>query len=196
MWLQTIFLASIPNNTPFILLKQFVRIRPGSLLESLYSQHGKNGNDRCLLCNQPFRSHLACWWFNELYTPFDLYIERINRHSSQRSTEDSNKFKLNGNGSALNQGPFLFHPTYVKDLDQSKKTNSKRKSSNDLKPVDKYKVGAVQYSVPCVTSHSSKSAVNSMLHLVRAIVLEELNMMIDLQQRENLLKEWKEMCRL
>jgi len=102
----------------------------------------------------------------------------------------------NGYGYALNQGQFLFHPAYVKDLNQSNKSNPKRKSSNDLRAVDKYKVGTVQYAVPCVRSHSSRSTTNSMLHLVRAIVLEELNMMLDLQQRENLLKEWKEMCRV
>mmetsp|Transcript_672 Transcript_672/g.772 ORF Transcript_672/g.772 Transcript_672/m.772 type:complete len:327 (+) Transcript_672:82-1062(+) len=57
--------------------KKFVRIKPGSILEVLYppSQYGP---DKCLICGHSFHNHLVCWWYSMLYTPYDLYLDKIN----------------------------------------------------------------------------------------------------------------------
>uniref|UniRef100_A0A7S2RDF1 Uncharacterized protein n=1 Tax=Eucampia antarctica TaxID=49252 RepID=A0A7S2RDF1_9STRA len=56
--------------------KKFVRIRPGSILDSLYplSNHSP---DRCSSCGQSFHQHLATWWFPRLYSSYDLYLDKV-----------------------------------------------------------------------------------------------------------------------
>jgi len=56
--------------------KMFVRIKPGSLLQSLYPL-SRHSPDQCLLCGQSFRDHLKSWWFSRLYTPYDIYLDRV-----------------------------------------------------------------------------------------------------------------------
>lgn len=67
--------------------KKFVRIRPRSILASLYPL-SRHGPDRCLICGQSFRNHLTNRWFPRLYTPYDLYLDDVrNAGASVRGTE-------------------------------------------------------------------------------------------------------------
>lgn len=182
--------------------QKFVRIRPGSLLESLYSQHGKHGNDRCAICNQPFKAHLASWWFNDLYTPYDLYLERINKQASCLEKDEVCKDTSNSYGGNLNDGLFMFHKPYVTQMNDAShssrmKTRGKSKevSNADTFKMERQKNGGIEYAIPRFRSHPNDTA-NNVLYLMRTIVLEELNILLHMQQRENHLKQWKDRHRL
>ena len=53
-----------------------MRIEPGSILQLLYPC-SRYSPDRCLVCGGTFRDHLTLWWANNLYTPFDNYMDRV-----------------------------------------------------------------------------------------------------------------------
>jgi hypothetical protein len=55
---------------------QFVRIRPGSMLQLLYPC-SRYSVDKCLLCGGTFRDHLTLWWSKHLYTPYDRYLDQV-----------------------------------------------------------------------------------------------------------------------
>ncbi len=65
----------------YLLIAQFVRIKPDSLLEKLYppTQHGL---DKCLLCGLSFHDHLTCWWYPQLYSSYDTYLDDIQRNGT------------------------------------------------------------------------------------------------------------------
>ena len=68
--------------------KKFVRIKPGSILESLYppSQHGP---DKCLLCGLTFHDHLTCWWYKNLYSPYDFYLDDTRKNGTDTTIAPS-----------------------------------------------------------------------------------------------------------
>ena len=52
------------------------------MLDSLYplSNHSP---DRCLICGCTYSQHLASWWFQNLYTPYDLHLDRTYRYATK-----------------------------------------------------------------------------------------------------------------
>lgn len=75
---------------------KFVRMRPGSVLKSLYPL-SRHGPDRCLICGQSFRHHLTSWWFSRLYTSYDLYLDKVRREGSFNSPHACDG-KVDGDG--------------------------------------------------------------------------------------------------
>ena len=66
--------------------KRFVRIKPKSVLESLYPPWS-HGPDRCLLCHHSFADHLSSWWFPNRYTPFGTWLDdTMMNHSEEVET--------------------------------------------------------------------------------------------------------------
>lgn len=51
-----------------------MRIKPGSILESLYPP-SKHGPDKCIICGMTFQDHLQCWWYPNLYTAYDRHLD-------------------------------------------------------------------------------------------------------------------------
>jgi len=95
--------------------KKFVRIRPNSVLESLYPL-SRHSPDRCLICGQSFRSHLTSWWFQRLYTPYDLYLDTIRREGTTFNTPRDG----DGHGGKIRptsgSGVLTYHRLYTKSL--------------------------------------------------------------------------------
>jgi len=56
--------------------RKFVRIEPGSLLQLLYPC-SRYKPDKCLLCGGHYKDHLTLSWAKHLYTPLDLYLDKI-----------------------------------------------------------------------------------------------------------------------
>lgn len=54
------------------------------MLDSLYPL-SKHSPDRCLICGCTYSQHLASWWFQNLYTPYDLHLDRIYRDATKSS---------------------------------------------------------------------------------------------------------------
>ncbi len=66
--------------------KKFVRIKPNSMLESLYPL-SRHGPDRCLICNHSFDNHLRSWWFTHLYKPYDMYLDDTTSRFTQMESQ-------------------------------------------------------------------------------------------------------------
>ena len=88
---------------------------PNSVLESLYPL-SRHSPDRCLICGQSFRSHLTSWWFQRLYTPYDLYLDTIRREGTTFNTPRDG----DGHGGKIRptsgSGVLTYHRLYTKSL--------------------------------------------------------------------------------
>jgi len=109
---------------------KFVRIKPGSLLESLYppSQHGP---DKCLICGLSFRDHLTCWWYPQLYSPYDLYLDAVKKNGTVvvNADVDTSTGRTNFMGSASGVAASPRRGRNRKNKNKKRKHNT-RKSQN------------------------------------------------------------------
>jgi hypothetical protein len=78
--------------------------------------------DKCLLCGGTFRDHLTLWWAKNLYTPYDLYLDRVYQDGAVHSPMEDDKYtKLKTkNTKASSNTPldvdFCYHRRYVIDV--------------------------------------------------------------------------------
>lgn len=132
-------------NNLFLLIpyQKFVRIKPYSVLSSLYPL-SRHGPDRCLICGHSFENHLATWWFPFLYTPFDRHLgEFFEKYTSnpdecqvdaKMQETPFSQYSEPGLEPIYNQNqvnkPFRkreFHKAYVKDITNEQTDNSSRR---------------------------------------------------------------------
>jgi len=147
--------------------KRFVRIKPKSVLESLYPP-SSHGSDRCLLCHHTFADHLASWWFPNRYTPFDTWLDDTRMNYSEevetvpgvdtkkKKKSQRRKNRIAGSGHVdleqrLSEAPHLnpisttsrpmpkrvYHKQYVTDITQQMKQKHDKKNNNKRRDRDR-----------------------------------------------------------
>jgi hypothetical protein len=78
--------------------------------------------DKCLLCGGTFRDHLTLWWAKNLYTPYDLYLDRIYKDGRvQTATETGSNVKKRARKTRVSSNSpsdvdFCYHRRYVLDV--------------------------------------------------------------------------------
>jgi hypothetical protein len=78
--------------------------------------------DKCLLCGGTFRDHLALWWAKNLYSPYDLHLDRVYKDGRINSTMQNDsiaKIRTTKTKTLSNSSPgvdFCYHRRYVLDV--------------------------------------------------------------------------------
>lgn len=78
--------------------------------------------DKCLLCGGTFRDHLALWWAKNLYTPYDLYLDRVYKDGGVHlAVEDSSNANMRNAKTKMSSNrpldiEFSYHRKYVLDV--------------------------------------------------------------------------------
>jgi len=196
--------------------KKFLRMKQGSVLASLYplSMHGP---DRCLICNQSFHRHLMTWWFPKRYTPYDLYLDGVNKECSSSDSLESSHCDAEQQTPAVTPPNILaYHRLYIKNIisprhppsldDKSNTLKTKKREQNKKKSTitsddlssspDNYETresGGVRYTVPNINANKNMGMFQSLiLTVARDIVLMDLDDLMFSQRLENNFNEWKE----
>jgi hypothetical protein len=110
--------------------RKFVRIAPGSILQLLYPGSSRYSPDRCIFCGGSFPDHLTLWWSKNMYTPFDLLLDKVYKQGvvvvqNQEDNDDhgqTRRGKIAGSaGSQPEEGQktdYLYHRRYVTEADE------------------------------------------------------------------------------
>lgn len=189
--------------------KKFVRIRPGSLLQSLFpcSDHAP---DRCAICGFSFPEHLGEWWRPWLRSPYDDHLDQVREvgavtpetvvSAKGRSWGWGDKQrKVRGNtaptgwkGDGVSRWPssveiLCFHRQYVQKVSPS---------LNDVQPAEDTicfdeegyecrRVSSFRYRVPGFRPGSYNSLASNLQSFARAITIGEIESLLRLQEKEN-----------
>jgi hypothetical protein len=159
-------------------------MKPGGLLDYLYPL-SRYQLDGCILCGHSFREHLVSWWQPFLNTPFDQYLDGV-REKSKEWTENETERPVIPH--------YRYHNAYVKRI-KTKDRFDPIKRKKDIKntgaqsefdiPWDVRRVNAdsVAYKIPRANWTSLGVWSRSILLVARAIVLEEMDTLVFLEER-------------
>mmetsp|Transcript_14084 Transcript_14084/g.20118 ORF Transcript_14084/g.20118 Transcript_14084/m.20118 type:complete len:238 (+) Transcript_14084:89-802(+) len=151
--------------------KRFVKIKPNSILESLYPP-SKHSVDRCIFCGSSFKDHMDCWWSEHAKGPYGLHLDKT-KHDAESVAYDN-----------LQEGCVrYYHLPYFK-LENASKNNlpsKRRKNLSELKKSGFDSNTRERY----IDDLNIKSTSNGLLTCIRVIVLQKLDSFISIQFKEN-----------
>mmetsp|Transcript_26436 Transcript_26436/g.78195 ORF Transcript_26436/g.78195 Transcript_26436/m.78195 type:complete len:352 (+) Transcript_26436:3-1058(+) len=193
--------------------RKFVRIRPGSILQSLYpcSDHAP---DRCAICGFSFPDHLGEWWKPWLRSPFDTHLDRISEtgiippedaenvtgRSGRRGGERRRRRKkyaaIEWNGGVgrstwpSSAKVLCFHKCYVEQValpsaDDRLSEKANISSRFDNEGYEYRKESNVHYRIPVLRNGPKKGVGKYLLNLAHIITVDELEKLVKLQEGEN-----------
>jgi hypothetical protein len=160
----------------------------------------RHSPDRCLLCKGNFQDHLTLWWSKHLYSAYDNILERTYVEGvtfSNPQEEQSVKY-YGGRKAPPRYNPpkpkprYAYHRRYVTDIES---TNVGSKKSQPKIPTDSLlekRVALesnVAYSVPALGKSKDGSRPSETLGFVREILLQQVDNLIDLEDRDNAVGE-------
>jgi hypothetical protein len=195
------FLGNVLNADSCSYIIQFVRFQPNSILQLLYPHVARYSPDSCLICGGSFNDHLALWWSKHLYTPFDLWLDRVNKAAEVEDPEKSSHRTMRSKGSQTwgreSALKFCFHGRYV--LETSLLTEGVPRKSDQQKLVrravtERYPTSTimerrmargskVSYMVPALLSEGKESPF--ILRFVRGIALNAIDSLVYLEEKED-----------
>ena len=186
----------------------FVRFEQNSILQLLYpcTRYAPN---RCMVCGGSFSDHLQLWWSKNLYTPWDLYMDKTYKEGEVVDEDESTKSRRGRKQTrpAIVSAPrYAFHKQYVQDVsdvikgvksfqEQKKLLREKLESSNKRgskkKPLDQLRLTRFpEYGVAYLTPAEPKADANGKrpsftLGFARALCLIRLENLVADQEYEN-----------
>lgn len=188
--------------------KKFVRFESNSILQLLYPCRQYSPN-KCIVCGGSFPDHLELWWSKNLYTPFDMYMDKTYEDALQiddgvEGTRNERKGASKKTTPAIFGPPtYSFHRRYVQDvsdlihgvdgfenqmrvLRQKLRKDSKRQSeiAHNLR-LTRFPECGIAYVTPQAKSENGKR-LSWALRIARSLCLNSLENFVRLQESENI----------
>jgi len=194
--------------------KKFIRIKPNSILESLYpcSSHSPS---RCVKCRLSFQEHLQYWWGPHLSSPYGKWLNQtyqealnhVEKNSDQEllrhSREMYRQILTTGEPFILDNDPTEWTKAKAKSLRNSKTLRdmqkihcrTRKQKINSLRPVQEETSKSLSFYLRYfsggehsdrITSYAtSQSFINPLLVVVKSITLEKFMDALQLNIAEN-----------
>jgi hypothetical protein len=176
--------------------RKFVRIAPGSILQLLYPGSSRYSPDRCICCGGSFPDHLTLWWSKNMYTPFDLLLDKVYKQSvvvqNQEDNDDQRRGKVGINQPEEGTKPdYLYHRRYVTEADElvdvDKQIKGEKKPLPKTSETNNVQLGGnqkMQYVIPSPQFRGDQKVLGDGMNLVRDIVLNAVDTLIRLEHYE------------